>query len=172
MMVSGAPLFCGRMAFSKWGPVACLEYLRGGSTVKAKKVAAIALSALSIVFLVGAYVLQHFAAQRLGLVRWLNARRQELSEVVAPEVLWYALLVIAVALFAFALWRMWGKGALKGAPRVVAAVYALLVTAGFALAVFSLTRSVTPAYFLIIPLIGIASLCQSASLLLWEKRSV
>ena len=140
--------------------------------MKAKKVAAIALSALSIVFLVGAYVLQRFAAQRLGLVRWLNARRQELSEAVAPEVLWYALLVIAVALFAFALWRMWKKGALKGAPRVVAALYALLVTAGFAVAVFSLTRSVTPAYFLIIPLIGIASLFQSASLLLWEKRSV
>ena len=134
-----------------------------------KKTASIAMTFLSIALLAGANIVQHFAARKLGMVRWLNYNGRKLEDTLPLDLLFHLGLALVVALALLALWRLWTNRDRIGAPAKAGAVLMVALTIIFGVSVIAVTRDVTPAYFLIRLLLGLAALLQIASTLIWSS---
>lgn len=132
-----------------------------------KKIISIILVFLSIAILAGANIVQHFAARKLGMVRWLNYHGQRLEDSLPLDLLFYLGLVLVIAITTFALRRLWANRSLIGISSVAGAAYTVAVVAFFAISIIAITRDATPAYFLIRIMLGLSALLQIASLLIW-----
>lgn len=125
-----------------------------------KRVLFVLLDLLSAAFLAGGYVVQYFTRRKLGMLRWVNFQEGKLAEAVPVETVKYAALLV---LLFFALWIVGRfvkkKNEIGKLDRVMLGVMVLLVAVDVVLTL-TLTKDVTAAYFLILPLAGAAALMQ------------
>lgn len=125
-----------------------------------KKVLFILLDLLSIVFLIGGYVIQYFTKRKLGMVRWVNYHERKTQEALPVDVLKYAAVIVVLLLTIIILRSFMKKKAKLGMLNaVMMAVLVVLAVAYLGCTLF-ITIEVTPAYFLILPMIGAAALLQ------------
>ena len=137
-----------------------------------KRILFVLLDILSAAFLIGAYVIQYFTKNKLGMVRWVNFQERKTREAVPVDILKYAA-VIVVLLLAVIIVREFLKkrlnlGRLDGG---MVAVMVILV-AGYLGATLVVTIEVTPAYFMVLPMIGAAALLQviRSGIAVWTCR--
>lgn len=125
-----------------------------------KRVFFVLLDLLSVAFLAGGYMLYYFAKRKLGMVRWLNFHAMKARETMPIEALKYvavfAVLLLAALLFGSYLRRRARLGRLSAVVMAVMLLFALL----YLWATLFVTAEVTPAYFLILPLVGLSALMQ------------
>ena len=137
-----------------------------------KRVLFILLDLLSIAFLIGGYVIQYFTRRKLGMLRWINYHERKAQEAMPVDVLKYAA-AIAVLLLTIILVRSFVKKrrSLSAIDAVMMGFLGILsiVYLGFTLFV---TIDATPAYFLILPMIGAAALLQiiRSTIAVWTCR--
>lgn len=127
---------------------------------KMKKILFILLDILSIAFLVGGYIIQYFTKRKLGMVRWVNFQERRVQEMLPVNTLKYAA-AIAVLLLTIIILRSFLKKrtSLGMLNTIMMAVLVILAVAYLGCTLF-ITFEVTPAYFLILPMIGAAALIQ------------
>lgn len=127
---------------------------------KMKKILFILLDILSIAFLFGGYIIQYFTKRKLGMVRWVNFQERKVQEMLPVNILKYAA-AIAVLLLTIIILRSFLKKrtSLGMLNTIMMAVLVILAVAYLGCTLF-ITFEVTPAYFLILPMIGSAALIQ------------
>lgn len=125
-----------------------------------KRVLFILLDLLSAAFLAGGYVVQYFTRNKLGMLRWVNFQERKVTEAVPVETVKYAAVLILLFLALWVAGRFVKKRNEMGKlDRVMLGVMVLLMAVYVALTL-TLTKEVTAAYFLILPLAGAAALMQ------------
>ncbi|MDO4312158.1 MAG: hypothetical protein Q4C52_03625 [Eubacteriales bacterium] len=137
-----------------------------------KRILFVLLDILSAAFLIGGYVIQYFTKNKLGMVRWVNFQERKTREAVPVDILKYAavivVLLLAVIIIREFLKKRLNLGRLDG---VMVAVMVILV-AGYLGATLFVTIEVTPAYFMVLPMIGAAALLQviRSGIAVWTCR--
>lgn len=124
-----------------------------------KKVLYIFLDILTVAFLIGSYVIQYFAKKRLGMIRWVNFKQMKIKESLPVDMLKYVALVAAVLLTLFIVRQFLKKRReMKKTDTVMLAILIILCAVYFVVTVF-MSGSIL-AYYLVLPLIGLAVLAQ------------
>lgn len=127
---------------------------------KMKRALLILLDLLSIGLLIGGYVIQYFAGRKLGMVRWLNYHERKVQEAVPVDVLKYVLAIAVVLLTVILVGRfVKRRGSLCRLDAVRMGILVILSAVYLGLTLF-VTADVTPAYFLILPMVGGALFLQ------------
>lgn len=125
-----------------------------------KKVLFAALDLLSIAFLIGGYVIQYFAKRKLGMVRWLNFHERKVREAIQVDVLKYAAVIAVLILTVIIVRGFMKKRADLGRIDAVMITVLVILTVVYLGFTMFLTIEATPAYFLILPMIGAAVILQ------------
>ena len=111
----------------------------------------------AILFLVAAYYTKYFTDRKLGFVRWLNFNGAKLREQYPTETIKYAALAGVIILTCIALYRFIKKRSVLKMTDIIMEAAMVAATLFYGYATISITNSVTPCSFLLIPLIGAAS---------------
>lgn len=125
-----------------------------------KKILYITSDLLIAALLAGAYILQYFAKRKLGMNRWIVFKISKVKEALPIEALRYAAvaMVLALAALLVILYGKYRKACRKIVfPMVIVAVILAVGYLGFTL-YFSQER--VRAYYLMLPLIGLANVVQ------------
>lgn len=125
-----------------------------------KKILYITSDLLIAALLAGAYILQYFAKRKLGMNRWIVFKISKVKEALPIEALRYAAvaMVLALAALLVILYGKYRKECRKIVfPMVIVAVILAVGYLGFTL-YFSQER--VRAYYLMLPLIGLANVVQ------------
>lgn len=125
-----------------------------------KKVLFILLDLLSIAFLIGGYVIQYFTKRKLGMVRWVNYHERKAQEALPVDVLKYAAVIVVLLLTIIILRSFMKKKAKLGMLNAVMMAVLVVLAVVYLGCTLFITIEVTPAYFLILPMIGAAVLLQ------------
>lgn len=125
-----------------------------------KKLLYIIGNILIVSLLAGAYVLQYFAERKLGMNRWIVFKIRKVEEAVPIGVLRYAAVALVLILTA-ALVVSYNKYRRK-LKRIVLAMTAVtvLLAVGYLVFTAAFSQEQIRAYYLMLPLIGLACLVQ------------
>lgn len=125
-----------------------------------RKAAYIVTLVLQVALIAGAYVVDYFATQKMGMMRWLNFHNQQWANAMPLETLKIAVLVVillaTLLLFALSLKKI------TDFDRMAQNILIVTIIAACAYAYFILTNDVsaTKAYYLMCPLFSIAMVLQ------------
>lgn len=125
-----------------------------------KKLLYIIGNILIVSLLAGAYVLQYFAERKLGMNRWIVFKIRKVEEAVPIGMLRYAAVALVLILTA-ALVVSYNKYRRK-LKRIVLAMTAVtvLLAVGYLVFTAAFSQEQIRAYYLMLPLIGLACLVQ------------
>lgn len=125
-----------------------------------KKILFLLLDLLSIAFLIGGYTIQYFTKRKLGMVRWVNFHERKVQEMLPVNTLKYAAAIAVLLLTIIVLKSFIKKKAASGRLNAVMMAVSVILTVVYLGCTVFITIEVTPAYFLILPMIGAAALLQ------------
>lgn len=125
-----------------------------------KKILYIISDLLIAALLAGAYIIQYFAKRKLGMNRWIVFKISKVKEALPIETLRYAAVaaVLALAVLLVILYCMRRKSYQKILLPMV--IVTSVLAAGYLLFTLYFTQERIRAYYLMLPLIGLANAVQ------------
>lgn len=125
-----------------------------------KRAPKIVLDVLTLLLLLGAWVVHYFTMARLGMRRWVNYHVYACQAALPLDVLKYvAAVAVLAAAVAAALW-CWRRRDRLGRADAVMVVVMLCLAAFYLAFTAAFTMEALPAYYLCMPIIGLAALMQ------------
>ena len=125
-----------------------------------KKAAYALFDLLTIVFLIGAYVIQYFTKKKLGMLRWVNYHNMQFQKNAVYGILKYITVVVASALIVLIIAGYKKKKEMLGKiDLVMSTIMVVLGMVYLGLTAFQSIETL-PAYYFLMPLFGAATLMQ------------
>lgn len=125
-----------------------------------KKISYIFFDLLTVVFLIGAYAIQYFTTQKLGMLRWVNYHNMQIEKVAVYGILKYISVIVAVVLIVLIIAGYRKKKEVLGKLDLVMIV--IMSVLGIIYLGLTVLKSIKtlPAYYFLMPLFGAATLMQ------------
>lgn len=112
------------------------------------------LDILAIALLAGGYAIQYFTKKKLGMVRWVNFQAVKMKAVMPVDIIKYAAAIVMLLLAVFVVGRYMKKKSEMGTIDAIMMAALAFFSFGYLGLTFYLTSAVTPAYFLVLPMVG------------------
>ena len=127
-----------------------------------KKVLYIISDLLIAALLAGAYIVQYFAKRKLGMNRWIVFKISKVKEALPIEMLRYVAVAAVLALAVLVL-LLYGRNR-KAYQKIVLpmVIVTIVLAAGFLGVTLYFSQERVRAYYLMLPLIGLANVVQLA----------
>ena len=127
-----------------------------------KKVLYIISDLLIVALLAGAYIVQYFAKRKLGMNRWIVFKISKVKEALPIEMLRYVAVAAVLALAVLVL-LLYGRNR-KAYQKIVLpmVIVTIVLAAGYLGFTLYFSQERVRAYYLMLPLIGLANVVQLA----------
>lgn len=138
-----------------------------------KRLLYILLDLLTVICIIGAYVIQYFTKRKLGMLRWMNFQNMQFQKHTAYNILKYitvfaALLVIVLIIFGYK-----KKKAKLGKSDMVRVIIMVILEITYLYVTVLLSPEKITSYYLVMPLLGIAVLMQIIrnAVIVWTTKN-